>query len=267
MVSVKEESLDKSIEKRLQGLPLQAYQWLKADQELRYLQEYANSVSIGRLGFNDHGPVHMRMVTLNAIRISQIIQEAGEALSLQKEELGTWEDSLVAVVVACFLHDTGMSVGRKNHEETGIWLTMRKIEEVLLAIYPKNLEKRVILRSMIVEGIIGHMATVPIHSREAGLVLVADGCDMEKGRSRIPMLIKKQSREGDIHQYSAAAIDKVWVEKGQERIVKIRVMMSESAGFHQIEEVLIHKLKASPIKSWVEIEGVVNGSESHWYRP
>jgi metal-dependent HD superfamily phosphatase/phosphodiesterase len=248
------------------AVPLEAYLWLKADRETHFLQEYANAVSIGRLGYNDHGPVHMRMVTLNALRIAQVLQQAGESLSLEKEGLGTWEDSMVAVVVATFLHDTGMSVGRKGHEETGVWLTMRKIEEVLSAVYPDDLEKRVILRSMIVEGIVGHMATIPIHSLEAGLVLVADGCDMEKGRSRIPMMIKKQSREGDIHQYSAAAINKVWIEAGTERLVSIRVIMSEAAGFHQIEAVLIPKLKASPIRSWVEIEGVVKEVESHWYR-
>jgi metal-dependent HD superfamily phosphatase/phosphodiesterase len=190
----------------------------------------------------------------------------GQALSLQKEELGSWDDSMVAVVIACFLHDTGMSVSRRGHEETGIWLTMHKIEEVLAYLYPEELQKRVILRSMVVEGIIGHMATVPIHSLEAGLVLVADGCDMEKGRSRIPMMIKKASRVGDIHQYSSAAIEKVWVEKGTERLVRIRVMMSEAAGFHQIEEVLIPKLTASPIKSWIEIEGIIKENESHWYR-
>lgn len=38
-------------------LPLQILESLIDDEEIQCIQDYANNVSIVRLGFNDHGPV------------------------------------------------------------------------------------------------------------------------------------------------------------------------------------------------------------------
>ena len=65
--SVKQIQLEERIIKMLEGKPLQAMQLLFEDPEIQALQEYANIVSIKRLGYNDHGPVHMRKATLNTI--------------------------------------------------------------------------------------------------------------------------------------------------------------------------------------------------------
>ena len=51
------------------------------------MQDYANNVSIKRLGFNDHGPVHMRQVANNAIKMLNIIHENNIQTSLEKEEM------------------------------------------------------------------------------------------------------------------------------------------------------------------------------------
>ncbi len=159
-----------------------AYQLLRDDPEIAALQDYSNIVSIKRLGFNDHGPVHMRKVTYNAVKMATFLQARGIPLSLEKEEVGSFDDSLTAVIMAAFLHDVGMSIGRSFHENTGIWLAQPIIERLLVQLYPSSLAKRVILRSLAMECVMGHMATIHIHSLEAGLILVADGCDMEKGR-------------------------------------------------------------------------------------
>lgn len=50
------------------------------------MQEYANNVSIRRLGFNDHGPVHMRQVMNNAIKMLNILHEAGIKTSLKMKK-------------------------------------------------------------------------------------------------------------------------------------------------------------------------------------
>ena len=42
---------------------------LVKDTEIQNIQDYGNNVSIKRLGYNDHGPVHMRQVAINAIRM------------------------------------------------------------------------------------------------------------------------------------------------------------------------------------------------------
>ena len=119
-------------------------------------------------------------------------------------------------------------------------------------LYPDSLERQVALRSLVLECIEGHMATQRIHSLEAGLILIADGCDMEKGRARIPMMLNNEPRVGDIHQYSAASIEKVEITKGERHPIKISVEMKESVGFFQVEEVLLQKVAMSPAKDLVE---------------
>ena len=49
-------------------------QYLRSNIEntLQEMQDYANNVSIKRLGFNDHGPVHMRQVASNSIKMLNI---------------------------------------------------------------------------------------------------------------------------------------------------------------------------------------------------
>ena len=162
---------------------------LCTDREVQEMQDYANNVSIVRLGFNDHGPVHMRKVTLNAIRLFSLLHKAGVQSSLEHDNVGTYQDSLCAVILASFLHDVGMAVGREDHELLSSTLAISVINRILDSLYPDNLQKRVVLRSIALEGIVGHMANRRIHSIEAGIILIADGCDMEKGRARIPMTI------------------------------------------------------------------------------
>ena len=115
------------------------------------------------------------------------------------------------------------------------------------------------------EGIVGHMATHPIHSIEAGLILIADGCDMTKGRARIPLEIPSKPTEGDIHKYSANSIEKVKIEQGHERPLKIEIHMKAEVGFFQVEEVLIPKIQSSPAKNLLELYAGVDGEEMKRY--
>jgi len=267
MHSPKELQINDKIEAKLAGfvLPLKAYQLLRGDAEVQALQEYSNIVSIKRLGYNDHGPVHMRKVTYNSVKMALFLRDKGIPLNLEREDVGTFEDSLTAVVMAAFLHDIGMSIGRSFHENTGIWLAIPILERILAQLYPSSLAKRVILRSLSMECIMGHMASIPIHSLEAGLILVADGCDMEKGRARIPMMLSTDARLGDIHKYSAAAVEKVNILPGDRAPIRIEVHMTETVGFFQVEEVLSPKIKASPVKPLVELWAYLDGLEPKCY--
>ena len=69
------------------GVALRAAEILLHDREIQSLQEYANTVSIKRLGFNDHGPVHMRTVVINALIMAGLLHEAGTKLSLEQDEV------------------------------------------------------------------------------------------------------------------------------------------------------------------------------------
>jgi len=89
-------------------------------------------------------------------------------------------------------------------------------------------------------------------------VQVADGCDMTKGRARIPIALGHPPKVGHIHQYSANSIEEVLIGEGKEKPVRIDVHMSSEVGLFQVEEVLMHKIAASTAKPYIEMYALVN---------
>ena len=261
MKSLKETQLDTQILKIVPESINNTVQILLNDAEIHSLQEYANTVSIKRLRYTDHGPVHMRKVVRNAIKMAYLLQEAQIPMSLETEGTGSFEDSTFVLCVAGMLHDIGMSITRQDHENYSAIIAYPIIDRILQHYCPHEISKRVMLRSIILEAIVGHMAIIPIHSLEAGLILAADGCDMEKGRARIPMLLHKDGKVGDIHKYSSTAIEQIHIKKGKQKPICILVEMSESVGFFQIEEVLFPKLAMSPAKPYIELQAHVIGGK------
>ncbi|MDR3247503.1 MAG: phosphohydrolase, partial [Treponema sp.] len=180
MRSPKETSLDNKIIEELGKLvppgkaglePMETAKLLLQDDEIQALQEYANTVSIKRLSYNDHGPVHMRTVALNALIMMGLLRDAKIQTSLEKEETGSFEDSLTAILLASILHDIGMSIGRQDHELHSSYLAYPIIDRLLAQVFRDSIEKRVIIRSLAVEGISGHMGNRTIYSLEAGVIL------------------------------------------------------------------------------------------------
>lgn len=273
--SQKEIILEEKIQKLVTGivehsgtgddLPVRVMKELLENDEIKAIQDYANTVSISRLGLNDHGPVHMRTVCRNVLKMLGILHEAGVETSLQKEHSGSFADSVVAVMLAAFLHDAGMTIGRKDHELYSGIISFQIITDILLKVIPQDVKRRTIIRSMAMEGILGHMATHPIHSIEAGLILIADGCDMTKGRARIALEIPTKPMEGDIHKYSANSIEKVHITKGEEHPIKIEVDMKAEVGLFQVEGVLMPKIQSSPAKHLVELYACVEGEKAKRY--
>jgi metal-dependent HD superfamily phosphatase/phosphodiesterase len=264
-ISINNKIIDKLSAFELSGKAIESAGLIMEDEEIQAAQEYANTVSIMRLGYNDHGPVHMKTVALNAVIMMELLKKAGIKTSLEKEECGSFEDSLTAVLFAAMLHDLGMSVGRQDHELYSIHLALPAINRLLERLYPESVQKRVIIRSLTLEGISGHMGTRTIHSLEAGVVQIADGCDMTKGRARIPMALGGSPRAGDIHQYSANSIEEVRIEAGSKKPIRIEVLMSGEVGLFQVEEVLLGKIAASTAKPHIELYALVQGKAPKRY--
>ncbi len=267
MKSAKELSAEAKIIESLKDFPtcIKLAQYLLSDIELKEMQDYANSVSIKRLGFNDHGPVHMRQVAINAIKMLKILKDFEIQTSLEKEETGTFEDSMCAVTIAALMHDLGMCAGRQGHEEISVMLALPIIDRALKEIIKEDIKKKVTIKSLAIEAIIGHMTTRKINSLEAGIILIADGCDMTKGRARIPLALHNTPRAGDIHIYSANAISRVKIRHGETKPIRIEIEMSSEVGYFQIEEVLLTKINSSPAKQFVELYAGVKGSEYKCY--
>ena len=267
MKSAKEKLVEAKILERVEKYPIsfKLLNFLLNDVELHEMQDYANTVSIKRLGFNDHGPVHMRQVTNNAIKMLEILHAADIQTSLEKEEVGEYVDSLNALILAGMTHDLGMMVARQNHEEMSLAFAMKIIDKALEHIYGNDIHKKVVVRSLAIESIVGHMTTQRIHSLEAGVILIADGCDMTSGRARIPLAIHNTPKVGDIHIYSANAIKRVGIHRGSKKPIRIDIEMSSEVGFFQIEEVLLGKVNSSTAKPYIEIYAGVSGHEPKCY--
>ncbi|MCL2442411.1 MAG: phosphohydrolase [Treponema sp.] len=270
MKSSKELSIDITLIDFIESLNLSAFimQALKlmlASEEIQATQEYGNTVSIIRLGFNDHGPVHMRKVTNNAALMLDLLRKAGIKTSLETDGCGTFEDSLLGVMMAAMLHDIGMIMGRQNHESNSALLAYPIITGILNQVFNDDIKKIVMIRGIALEGIAGHMGTLTVSSLEAGIVQVADGCDMTKGRARIPIALSHSGKMGQIHQYSANSIEEVLISAGSEKPIRINVNMSSEVGLFQVEEVLMHKISLSPAKKHIELYAKVCDKEEKRY--
>jgi metal-dependent HD superfamily phosphatase/phosphodiesterase len=196
----------------------------------------------------------------------RLLKNSGIKTSLETEEAGTFEDSVTALVTAAAIHDIGMSVSRQDHELHSEILAAPILDRLFGNAFAGDLPKKIMLRSLALECIYGHMGNRTIHSLEAGVILVADGCDMTKGRARIPMAISSgTSRVGDIHKYSANAIEEVKITGGKQKPIGIEIRMSSEVGIFQVEEVLLGKISASPAKGYIELFVVVGDGEPKQY--
>jgi metal-dependent HD superfamily phosphatase/phosphodiesterase len=57
----------------------------------------------------------------------------------------------------------------------------------------------------------------------------------------------------NIHSLSAAAIDDVRIDPGEDRAVRIEIEMNNSAGIFQVDELLATKLRGSGLEEHVEV--------------
>jgi len=72
---------------------------------------------------------------------------------------------------------------------------------------------------------------------------------MAKGRSRIPFERGRVS----MHSLSAAAIEDVTISDGDDRPIKIEILMNNSSGIFQVDGLLKAKLRGSGLEPYVEV--------------
>lgn len=230
---------------------------VNTDEELYALWLAQNVNAVDRLGMSDHGPVHMNIVANISLRLARLLHERDIEFSLAKNYGAThgltYQDAEVVIVLAALMHDLGMSIHRIDHEQYSLFVAQPILARLLQDLYPVG--AATILRSEILHAIISHRAGGRPLTIEAGIVRVGDALDMSHGRSRIPF----QAGNVNIHSVSAAAVDKVDLSHGEERPIRIRIIMNNSAGIFQVDELMKDKLKGSGIEHFVEVEATVTG--------
>ncbi len=226
---------------------------INEDLELYALWEAGNVNAVRRLEMSDHGPVHVQIVTNIALKLLRLLVDHGVQPSIVADYDLTVEDAEVIVVLASLLHDLGMSIHRTDHEQYSLFLVWPKLRELLKEIYDIPTQATIIAE--ILHAIISHRAGGHPLTLEAGIVRVADSLDMAEGRSRIPF----QAGKINIHSISAAAIEKVSIEKGESKPIRIVVRMTNSAGIFQLDELLKDKLLGSGLEPYVEVKAAIEG--------
>ncbi|NOX61945.1 MAG: HD domain-containing protein [Chloroflexi bacterium] len=225
-----------------------------ADEELDALWHCQNVNAVPRLGMSDHGPVHVQIVANIALRILRILTAAGVKPSIVEHHGMSNDDAEVVVVLASLLHDVGMSIHRFNHEEYSLIIADRKLPALLDAAYA-DVGRRAVVQSETLHAIIAHRKNGKPLTLEAGVVRVADALDMAKGRSRIPF----ELGEVNIHSVSAMAIERVAIEVGEDKPVRVKITMSNSAGIFQVDSLLKEKLRGSGLEPYVEVFASIEG--------
>lgn len=228
------------------------------DDDLYAIWRCANVNAVDRLGMSDHGPVHVQIVANIGLRLLRLLVARGVETGVVKDYQLSREDAEVVVVLACLLHDAGMSIHRDEHERYSLIVAHDKLKELLGGLYPP--ETRRVVLSETLHAIITHRSGGRPLTVEAGVVRVADALDMAKGRSRIPF----EAGKLNIHSVSAAAIDRVVIGPGETRPIRVVIYLNNSAGIFQLDELLRDKLKGSGLEPYVEITAMIEGeNEKH----
>ncbi len=220
---------------------------VNADVELHTLWQCANVNAVDRAGISDHGPVHIQIVTNIALKLARLLFTSGVQPSCVQHHGLTPVHAEVIVVLAALLHDLGIAIHRDEHEHFSLILAPPKLRELLDGLYP--VAERTIVISEALHAIIAHAREGRPLTVEAGVVKVADALDMTKGRSRIPF----EAGRINIHSLSAMAVERVTIQRGADKPVHVEIVMSNSAGIFQVDELLRGKLLNSGLAHAVEV--------------
>jgi uncharacterized protein len=218
-----------------------------ADLELKGWWHVANVNAVARLEINDHSWVHVQIVANIALKLLRQLFKHGVEPSLVRDYGFDRNDSEVVVLLGALLHCVGMSIHRDGHEDFSLFLAEPKVRELLAGLYDEP--DLTVVASEVLHEITSHRDYGRPLTLEAGIIRVADALDMAKGRSRIPFERGRVS----IHSLSAAAIDDVVITDGDERPIKIEILMNNSSGIYQVDGLLKAKLRGSGLEPYVEV--------------
>jgi len=225
------------------------------DTQLQQYWDCSNVIAVDRLKYNDHGKVHVAIVANIALKLLRMLVAAGQKPGIVKDYKMKEEDAEVVVVLASLLHDVGHSIHRDKHYEFSLPIADRLLDGLLAGIYKKK--QVVIMKSEILHAMICHHRDFYPLTLEAGCVRVADSLDAEKGRARIPF----DAGQITIHSVSALAIKDVRILKGEKKPVHVEIVMGNSAGIFQVDELIKRKIRHSGLEEFIELTAHVKGEE------
>jgi metal-dependent HD superfamily phosphatase/phosphodiesterase len=217
-----------------------------ADEQLKAWW-YVAQVNANRLRMSDHSWVHIQIVVNIALRLFRLLNRRGVEPDMVRIHGMRPQDAEVVIAAGCLMHDSGMAIHRTDHEAYSLFLAADKLGDLLAKSYDEP--ERSVIAAEAMHAIIAHRRRGDPLTIEAGIVRIADALDMAHGRSRVPF----ESGRPNIHSLSAAAIEAVRIEPGEEKAVRIEIEMNNSAGVFQVDELLATKLRGSGLEEQIEV--------------
>jgi metal-dependent HD superfamily phosphatase/phosphodiesterase len=217
------------------------------DDQLKGWWHVANVNAVVRMEINDHSWVHIQIVTNIALKLLRQLAKHGVQPAVVRDYGMSQDDAEIVVTLGALLHCIGMAVHRDGHEDFSLFLAEPKIRQLLEGIYEEP--EITVIAAEVLQTITSHREYGKPLTLEAGIVRVADALDMAQGRSRIPFERGRVS----IHSLSAAAIDEVTIDDGEERPIRIEIVMNNSSGIYQVDGLLKAKLRGSGLEPYVEV--------------
>jgi metal-dependent HD superfamily phosphatase/phosphodiesterase len=218
-----------------------------ADEEITAYLAAQNVNPVVRKRYNDHGTKHIDIVRNRALCLYDLLKRGGVEFNGASDQGLDEADESVIIALAAVLHDIGHIVHRDDHPYYSIPLAADVLDRLLPQFY--ETEPRIRIKGEILHAILcHHTAEMPL-TLEAGVVRVADALDMERGRSRIPY---EEGGRG-INTVSSQAIERVTLEEGTEKPVRVEIGMNNAAGVYQVDNLLKAKLQDSGLEPNIHI--------------
>ncbi|WP_280537967.1 HD domain-containing protein [Halopenitus sp. POP-27] len=228
---------------------------IESDPEIEAYLEAQNVNAVTRKGYNDHGAKHIEIVRDRALRLYDLLKRAGVPFNGASDQGLEEADEPVVIALAATLHDIGHVVHRDDHSYYSIPLAADLLDRFLPEWYETPTAVRV--KAEVLHAILCHHTEETPLTREAGVIRIADGLDMERGRSRIPY--EKGGR--GINTISSRAIERVRLTTGEEDPVEVEITMNSAAGVYQVDSLLKEKLRDSMLEDQVRIVAINTKSD------
>lgn len=222
------------------------------------IQAYLSAQNVNpviRKGYNDHGAKHIEIVRNRALRLYDLLKRGSVNCNGAADQGLDEADEAVIVALAATLHDIGHVVHRDDHSYYSIPIAGNVLDRILPEFYDTAAAVRI--KGEVLHAILCHHTEEDPLTVEAGIIRVADGLDMERGRSRVPY---EQGRRG-INTLSSQAITNVSVKPGNSVPVLIEIEMTDAVGVYQVDELLREKIDDSGIDQYLRIVAVKTDSD------
>ncbi|QLC34455.1 HD domain-containing protein [Halarchaeum sp. CBA1220] len=234
---------------------------LTNDPEVVALLDAQNVNPVTRKGYNDHGAKHIEIVRNRALRLYDLLKRGGVEFNGAADQGLAEADEPVIVALAATLHDIGHVVHRDDHAYWSIPLAADILDRLLPEFYDTADAVRV--KAEVLHAILCHHTEEKPLTVEAGVIRVADGLDMERGRSRIPY---ERGGRG-INTISSQAIESVTLRDGRDKDedvpVLVEIRMRNAAGVYQVDSLLKEKLEESMLEEEIRIVAMNVGGDGN----